>query len=138
MPGPFVELSSKVHDHLSNPNHGCFFKADLKQAHLTVALHPEDRHLFAFTIPGIGQCQPTRMQPGSELAGFTMTAAVYKGFGFIQSTHQELSLLHSDDPSFPPPLSFYTDDFFGSFPDFEAQFAFLRDHFFPRLEWAKM
>ena len=137
-PGTYVELSSKVHDHLSNPRHGCLFKADLKHAYLTVPLHQDDRHYFAFTISGIGQCQPTRMQPGSKSAGFTMTAAVYKGFGFIPPPHPEPSLLHSGDPSIPPPLSFYTDDFFGGFPDFQAQFAFLRDHFFPRVEWAKM
>lgn len=138
LPGTYVELSSKVHDHLSNPKHGCLFKADLKHAYLTVPLHPEDRHFFAFTISGIGQCQPTRMQPGSKSAGFTMTAAVYKGFGFIPPPHSEPSLLHSDDPNTPPPLSFYTDDFFGGFKDFAAQFAFLRDHFFPRVEWARM
>ena len=138
LPGTFVELSSKVHDHLSNPNHGSLFKADLKHAYLTVPLHPDDRHYFAFTISGIGQCQPTRMQPGSKSAGFTMTAAVYKGFGFIPPPHPEPSLLHSDDPRTPPPLSFYTDDFFGGFRDFQDQFTFLRDHFFPRVEWARM
>ena len=138
LPGTYVELSSKVHDHLSNPSHGSLFKADLKHAYLTVPLHPDDRQYFAFTISGIGQCQPTRMQPGSKSAGFTMTAAVYKGFGFIPPPQQEPSLLHSDDPSVPPPLSFYTDDFFGGFRDFQAQFLFLRDHFFPRVEWARM
>lgn len=138
LPGTYVELSSKVHDHLSNPSHGCLFKADLKHAYLTVPLHPDDRQYFAFTISGIGQCQPTRMQPGSKSAGFTMTAAVYKGFGFIPPPNPEPSLLHSDDPSIPPPLSFYTDDFFGGFKDFQSQFSFLRDHFFPRIEWARM
>ena len=138
LPGTCVELSSKVHDHMSNPSHGNLFKADLKHAYLTIPLHPEDRHYFAFTISGIGQCQPTRMQPGSKSAGFTMTAAVYKAFGFIPPPCPEPSLLHSDDPSVPPPLSFYTDDFFGGFRDFQAQFTFLRDHFFPRIEWARM
>lgn len=54
LPGTHVELSSKVYDHLSNPRHGCLFKADLKHAYLTVPLHPDDRHYFAFTISGIG------------------------------------------------------------------------------------
>lgn len=74
------------------------------------------------------------MQPGSKSAGFTMTAAVYKGFGAIPPPHPEPSLLYSEDPSVPPPLSFYIDDFFGGFKDFRDQFAFLRDHFFPRVE----
>lgn len=28
------------------------------------------------------------------------------------------------------------DDVLGGFPDFESGFAFLRDHFLPRIEWA--
>ena len=138
LPGTYLELSSKVHDHLSNPNNGCLFMADLKHAYLTIPLHPDDRHYFAFTISGIGQCQPTRMQQGSKSAGFTMTEAVYRAFGFIPPPQQEPSLLHSDNPTKPPPLSFYMDDFFGGFQDFEAQFTFLQDHFFPRVEWARL
>lgn len=33
---------------------------------------------------------------------------------------------------------FYMDDFFGGFKDFDNQFAFLRAHFFPRVEWAHL
>lgn len=138
LPGAHMELSSKVHDHLSNPRHGCLFTADLKHAYLTIPLHPDDRHYFAFTISGIGQCQPCRMQQGSKSAGFTMTELVYRAFGFIPPPKPEPSLLHSSSPDVPPPLTFYMDDFFGGFKDFEEQFAFLRDHFFPRVEWAKL
>ena len=77
LPGTYMELSSKVHDHLSNPATGCLFSADLKHTYLTILLHPEDRHFFAFTIPGIRQCQLTRMQQGSKSAGFTITELVY-------------------------------------------------------------
>ena len=138
LPGCFLELSSKVHDHLANPRHGCLFMADLKHAYLTVPLHPDDRQYFAFTISGIGQLQPTRMQQGSQSAGFTMTELVYRAFGPIPRPDPEPSLLHSPDPSTPPPLAFYMDDFFGGFQDFEELYAFLRDHFFPRVEWAKL
>ena len=55
LPGAHLELSSKVHDHLSNPRHGYLVSADLKHAYLTIPLHPVDRHYFAFTISGIGQ-----------------------------------------------------------------------------------
>lgn len=138
LPGTHLELSSKVHDHLSNPNHGCLFSADLKHAYLTVPLHPDDRHYFAFTISGIGQIQPTRMQQGSQSAGFTMNELSYRAFGPIPAPSPEPSLLHSPDPAIPPPLVFYMDDFFGGFRDFEDLFIFLRDHFFPRVEWARL
>ena len=62
LPGSHLELSSKVHDHLSNPRHDCLFSADLKHAYLTIPLHSNDRHYFAFTISGIDQVQPKRIQ----------------------------------------------------------------------------
>ena len=138
LPGSHLELSSKVHDHLSNPCHGCLFSADLKHAYLTIPLHPDDRHYFSFTISGIGQIQPTRMQQGSQSAGFTMTELAYRAFGAIPAPMPEPSLLHSADPTIPPPLTFYMDDFFGGFKDFEDLFYFLKHHFFPRVEWAKL
>ena len=138
LPGSHLDWSSKVHDHSRNPHNGCFFSAVLKYAYLTVPLHPEDRHYFAFTISGIGQIQPPRMQQGSQSAGFTMTELSYRAFGPIPAPPPEPSLFHSPDPTIPPPLVFYMDDFFGSFQDFEDLFAFLRDHFFPRVEWARL
>jgi hypothetical protein len=65
LPGTYVELSSKVHDHLSDPRYRCLFAADLEHAYYTIALQPEDRHFFAFTISEVEQLQPTRMQPGA-------------------------------------------------------------------------
>ena len=138
LPGSHLELSAKVHDYLANPRHGCLSSADLKQAYLTIPLHPEDRHYFVFTISGIGQVQPTRMQQGSQSAGFTMTELCYRAFGPIPGPNPEPFLLHSSDPNIPPPLVFYMDDFFGGFQDFEDLFRFLQDHFFPRVEWAKL
>ena len=78
------------------------------------------------------------MQSDSKSADFIMTAAVYKGFDFISPPHSESSLLYSNHPSAPPPLSFYTDDFFEGFKGFKTQFTFLRDHFFSRIKSAKM
>ena len=138
MPGTYIELSSKVHDHLSDPRHGVLMSADMKHAYSTISLHPDDRHIFAFTISGIGQLQPTRMQQGSMSAGFTLTEVVYKALGFIPPPSPEPSLLHSDNPSTPPPLSTYMDDIFGGFRTFDDMFKFLRDHFFPRIEWARL
>ena len=78
------------------------------------------------------------MQQGSMSAGFTLTEVVYKALGFIPPPSPEPSLLHSNDPSIPPPLSTYMDDIFGGFRTFEDMFKFLRDHFFPRTEWARL
>ena len=78
-----MELIPKVHDSLSDPRHGCLFAADLKHAYLTIPLHTDDCHYFAFTTSSIGQCQPTRMQQGTKSAGFTLTEAVYRAFGPI-------------------------------------------------------
>ena len=138
LPGTHLELSSKVHDNLSNPNHGCLFAADLKHAYLTIPLHPDDRHYFAFTISGIGQVQPTRMQQGSKSAWFTMTELVYRAFGGLPPPFKELSMLHSNDPAVPSTIVFYMDDFFGGFRGFEEQYEFLRVHFLPRVEWARL
>ena len=55
LPGKHLELSSKVHDYLSNLCHACLFSADLKHSYLTIPVHPDDRHYFPFTISGIGQ-----------------------------------------------------------------------------------
>ena len=59
--GAHLKLSSRVHDYLSNPKHGCLFLADLKHVYLTVPLYSNDRYFFAFTISEIDQCQPTRI-----------------------------------------------------------------------------
>lgn len=138
LPGTFMKLSSKVHDNLADPRHECLMAADLKHMYLTIGMHPEDRHYFAFTISGIGQLQPTRMQQGSQSVGFTMTEAVYRAFGALPPPMKELSPLHSGSPSTLPPLTFYMNDFFGGFENFEEQYQFLRHHFLPRIEWAKL
>lgn len=138
LPGTYMELSSKVHDNLSDPRHRYLFAADLKHAYLTIPLHPEDRHYFAFTIAGIGQVQPTRMQQGSKSAPFTMIELVYRAFGALPHPYKEPSLLHSASPDDLPVLTFYMDDFFGGFRTFEEQYDFLRYHFLPRVEWARL
>ena len=138
LPGSHLELSSKVHDHPSNPHHSCLFSADLKHAYLTVPLHPEDRHYFTFKISGIGQIQPTRLQQGSQSTRFTMTELSYRAFGPIPAPHPEPSLFDSPDSAIPPSLVFYMNDFLGGFQDFGNIFPFSRDHFFPRVEWARL
>ncbi len=64
-----------------------------------------------------------------------MTEAVYRAFGALPPPMKEPSLLHSESPNTLPPLTY---DFFGGFEDFEEQYQFLRHHFLPRIEWAKL
>ena len=138
LPGTFMELSSKVHDNLSDPRHVCLFAADLKHAYHSIPLHKDDRHFFAFTISGIGQLQPTRMQQGSQSAGFTMTELGHRAFGPLPHPHNEPSFLHSPSLEKLPTLVFYMDDLFGGFSSFQELYDFLREHFLPRIEWARL
>ncbi|POS83490.1 hypothetical protein EPUL_004983, partial [Erysiphe pulchra] len=64
--GCFVELLSRCHDYLGDPSHEMFFKLDLKNGYWAIMVHPDDRHLFAFSMPGMGQLQPTRIPQGSK------------------------------------------------------------------------
>ena len=126
-PASFMEKAFKVHDYLENPLHRCLFKADAKHAYFTVELHPDDGHILAFTVPGYGQLQPTRMPQGSGSVSFEMIELVNIAFGQIPSSNAERNLFALSDP----PPAFYLDDIFGGYPNFGAQYAFLRDNFLP-------
>ena len=134
----YLELMSKVHNYLLDPRHVVFMQANLKHAYFTISLHPEDQHIFTFTIPGIGQLQPTHMPQGSRSARFTMLELSNIMLGPIPSLSSEPSLLHADNPMDPPPISFYQDDLFGGHRSFNEQYCFLEEHFFPHIEWAKI
>jgi hypothetical protein len=73
LPSSYLELSTKVHDCLSHPDHGCYMQFDLKHAYWSISVHPDDRHFFAFTMPGMGQLHPTRMLQGTMSAGHSLT-----------------------------------------------------------------
>ena len=93
LPGSHLELSSKVHDNLSDPRHKSLCGAGLKHACLTIPLHPDDRHYFAFTISGTGQLQPTRMQQGSKSAGYTTSLAPVPPYIKLTETESLISSL---------------------------------------------
>ena len=82
------------------------------------------------SIPGIGQLQPTRMPQGSGSAGFTMSELMNILLEPIPEPNPEPSLLHSDSSNM--------DDIFSGFPDFESQFSYLQDHFFPQIDWGRV
>lgn len=131
-----MELSTCVHDSLSDLRNGNLFLADLKHACYSISLHPDDRHIFAFTIQGLGQLQTTRMPQGAKSAGFTINELVHWAFGAINHASPEPLLLDYKKDDQLSTLTFYINDFLGGFKDFEAQFQFLLNRFFLRIEWA--
>lgn len=50
MPGNYCALASDVHEYLSHPSHMVFHQLDLKHAYWGMPLHPDDRHIFAFSV----------------------------------------------------------------------------------------
>ena len=81
MPGINITYLRDVYTHLSYPSIGCFSTFDLKHAYWTVSVHPDDRHVFAFEVPGFPQLQPTRMPQGSQTSGFTFTELMKLALG---------------------------------------------------------
>ena len=64
-----------------------------------------------------------------------MIEVVYRAFSALPS--REPSLLHSSNSIDLSALTFYMDDFFGGFQDFDEQYKFLRMYFFLRVEQAR-
>ena len=63
-----------------------------------------------------------------------MTKLAYKAFEFISTSDPESSLLHLSNPIISSFITFYINDFFDDFRDFEDLFCFLRNHFFSKVE----
>ncbi|KAI1005899.1 hypothetical protein K3495_g2318 [Podosphaera aphanis] len=140
-PGCFVELISRCHDYLGHPAHEMFFKLDLKHGYWATSVYPDDRHYFAFSIPGLGQLQPTRMPQGSCSASFSFIELMYLVLGWIPPNidHPEIeSLLASKTADVLPECTFYIDDIFSGFKTFEQGYTLLAEKILPRLDWAKL
>ena len=63
-----------------------------------------------------------------------MTKFVYKVFEFISASDFESSFLHLSNSIIFSFITFYMNDFFDDFRDFENFFCFLRDYFFSKVE----
>ncbi|POS81879.1 hypothetical protein EPUL_006749, partial [Erysiphe pulchra] len=141
VPGCFVELSSTTHDYMGHPSHRFFHKLDLKHGYWAISIHPDDRKYFAFSIAGIGQLQPTRMPQGSITSMFSFTELIYIVLGTIPVTETFEgweSLLAANTPNSLPKASFYVDDIFSGFEDFDQGYDILESQLLPRLVWAKL
>ncbi|KAI0994150.1 hypothetical protein K3495_g14032 [Podosphaera aphanis] len=118
-----------------------FFKLDLKNGYWAIQVHPDDRHYFAFSMPGMGQLQPTRMPQGSCSASFSFTELMYLVLGHIPPTDTFPgmdSILLPKEPGQLPGAAFYIVDIFSGFQTFEEGYRLLEEELLPRLAWAKL
>lgn len=134
-PGNYLNLASKCHDFVNKPHHTTYSKLDLKHGYFAIGLHLEDRHIFAFTVPGIGQVQPTRVMQGSTSSRFSFTELIDITLGKIPEPNPERSLL-TEVEELEEGLQPYTDDLFICHKSFESQLEYLETRLVPQLDWA--
>ncbi|KAI0994847.1 hypothetical protein K3495_g13336 [Podosphaera aphanis] len=145
LPAIRMPLMAEIHEFLGHPEIKFFCQWDFKHAYWTIELHEDCRHLFAFVLDDLPQLQPTRLPQGSGCATFAMTEALRIAFGPIPAlpNRQQMpdgsdgsfpSLLQSDSPGQRARLTFYMDDLFSGFTDFDEAYEWMRDHLFPRIE----
>lgn len=132
-----MELAQDVHDYLERQEPTTYLQADLKHAYYSIVLHPEDRHIYAFTVPGFSQLQPTRLLQGLRGTSSTMSTLMNRTLGTIPQPNPKPPLLAGTKDA-PPPLKFYMDDILGGFAGAEKQYEFLARHFCLRIEWARL
>ncbi|KAI1000816.1 hypothetical protein K3495_g7381 [Podosphaera aphanis] len=148
MPGCHMVLLREVRDYLSDPRHSLYCQFDFKNAYWAISVHPDDRHIFAFFVDGIGQLQPTVLPQGCQSATFTLTELMYIMFGEIPPLPVELqtdecdgsepSLLQAQNPEAPEPMKFYMDDLFIGHRNPVEVYNFLEHHFLPRIAWGML
>ncbi|POS81840.1 hypothetical protein EPUL_006710, partial [Erysiphe pulchra] len=147
MPGCSLSLTEEVHDYLSFPGHKVFCQFDLKHAYWAFPLHPDDRYIFAFFIPNVGQLQPCAMPQGTKSACFSMNEGMLRLWGEIPPLPKEIQPDNSDgsEPSLlgpgkngePAIIAFYMDDSFHGSDSAEKTFEILEYHILPRLAWSR-
>ena len=130
----YLELFSKIHDNLSNSRHRYLFATNLKHVYFTISFHFDDKHYFFFTIFDIDQMQSTRMQQNSQSIDFIMIELTYRVFDALSFFIKKFLLLHSNDSISLSMLTFYMNDFFDDFANFDEQYDFFKKHFLSRIK----
>ena len=74
------------------------------------------------------------MQQGSQFTNFIITKLIYRAFEFILISNSKSFLLYSSNLIVFLSITFYINDFFEGFQDFENLFMFFRDYFFFRIK----
>ncbi|POS82252.1 hypothetical protein EPUL_005966, partial [Erysiphe pulchra] len=148
LPGARMPLMSTIHEFLDDPKWKFFCQFDFKHSYWSISLDQKSRHYLAFTLDDLQQMQPTRLPQGSASATFGLCEALRIVFGDIPPLPdgQKLpdgsdgsfhSLLRSDSPNERAHMSFYMDNIFAAFSDFDEAFVWLRGSFFPRVAWGR-
>ncbi|KAI0992935.1 hypothetical protein K3495_g15249, partial [Podosphaera aphanis] len=148
MPGCHMVLLREVRDYLSDPRHSLFCQFDFKNAYWAISVHPDDRHILAFFVDGIGQLQPTVLPQGCQTATFTLTELMYIMLGEIPPVPEEFrtqecdgsepSLLKAPEQDAVEPMKFYMDDLFTGNRTPEEAYQFLEQHLLPRIAWGML
>ena len=143
-----MELAQEMHDFCSIPSHKVFSKWDLKHGYWAIEISPECRHIFAFTAPGFGQLQPTRMQQGSASSSFSFNELMFIGLGYIPPLPLEFqsegydgsepSLITSPIDGETAHCKFYIDDIVSAHKTFLEELEFIENHFLPRILWSML
>ena len=110
-----MEVATNVHNLLTIPSNKCLFSADIKHEYWVVNVYPDDRHYFAFPVPGIGHLQSTDMSQGARTSSFTFNELMNIVFRPILIPQPEPSLLHARTTKKFISLAFYIDGIFGAF-----------------------
>ncbi|KAI1003105.1 hypothetical protein K3495_g5102 [Podosphaera aphanis] len=146
-----MPLTSTIHEFLDDPKWKFFCQFDFKHSYWSIALDQQSRQYLAFTLDDLQQMQPTRLPQGSASAAFGLCEALRIVFGDVPplpdglrlpddsdgSDSSSPSLLRSDSPEEKAHMSFYMDDIFTAFTNFEQAFIWLRDSFLPRVAWSR-
>ncbi|KAI1005394.1 hypothetical protein K3495_g2823 [Podosphaera aphanis] len=148
MPGCHMALLREVRDYLSDPRHLIYCQFDFKNAYWSIGVHPEDRHILAFFVDGIGQPQPTVLPQGCQSATFTLTELMYIIFGEIPLLQKNLrasecdgsepSLLRAPAQNDTEPINFYMDDLFTGNRTPDDTYHFLENRLLPRIAWGML
>lgn len=136
-PGVHMVRADRVHEFLSASSHDVMSTFDLKNAYWTIPIHPDDRYIFAFYVPGVGQCQPTRMAQGGRASSFTMNELGNIALGEIPPPQPERSLIAPERDRLQD-MTFYQDDMYAAHSSWRQHMAFLVEDFFPRMLWAML
>lgn len=126
---------------LSRPGRRYFFSADAAYGFYAIPIYPPHAYKTAFNSI-LGQFYYTRMPMG--LTGAPATYARLKDitFGPIPAPNPEPSIISviADGSRKPRKVGFryFFDDDYGAADTFEDMLWFLREWYFPRIEWAKL
>lgn len=136
IPAPRLERADDVLEYLADPRHRVFLQADLKHAYYSIPLAMDCRHIYAFSVDGLGQLQPTRSPQGCVGGTFTMSSLMNMVLGRIPGPEPEPSLLHSATVDKPEPCKFYMNHIVAGSNSFEELYEFLEQHVLPRVLWS--